>query len=83
VPDFHHVSLEADALLQLEIQRPYYALPVFLNRIRLGLLNFFLDALCCDGPACCPSSKRTEALLCALLQGDLRLRLLPYLFSSS
>lgn len=33
-------------------------------------------------PACCPSSKRTEALLCALLQSDLRLGLLPHLFSS-
>jgi hypothetical protein len=56
---------------------------MLLDRVRLGLLNFLLDALCCDRPAGCPSSKRTEALPCALLQGDLRLRLLPHLLSSS
>lgn len=82
VSDFHHVRLEQDALLQLKIQRPQYALSVFPDRVRLGLFNLLLDALRCDCPACCPSSKRTEALLCALLQSDLRLGLLPHLFSS-
>lgn len=72
-PNLHHVALELPALLELLLQRPYDALSMRLDRVCLGLFNLFLWALCCDCPACCPSSQRAQSLFRPLLQRNLAL----------
>jgi hypothetical protein len=80
--NLHHRALKTPAFFQLPPQIPNDALSVCLNCVCLGLLQFFLWALCCYCAACCPPSQCSQPFSCALLHSDCSFRILSHLLGA-